>query len=341
MLNAGSFVTAGFGFAEKFVITAGDNYFLPLTMAHAIGALVAPAIAVATGGVLTLADRFSPGRFWQQVRESGATCSILFPAHLNLLLSAAQDSGDTPLRLIITHAWDERFATRFGVGLATVWGMTETGAMATGSTPGAARGARAGYVGTPMTGVEIGVFGPDGSRLPPGDVGEIRLRHEHVMLGYLNDPEETSRMLVGGWVCSGDEGVVEADGSVYFLGRKRHMIKRSGENISPDEVAEALLTHPAVIEALVFGVADDVRTEEVAAVLVVEQDARPEDILAVAGKRIAARKLPRYVAVTTAALPRLGNGKIDRKNVVEGFALESAWDRSCPLPSEAPATRLS
>src|SRR5262249_43322778 len=134
---------------------------------------------------------------------------------------------------------------------------------------------------------------------------------------------------------------VEADGSVYFLGRKRHMIKRSGENISPDEVADALLTHPAVIETLVFGVADDVRTEEVAAVLVVGQGARPEDIRAVGGQRIGARQRPGYVEVTTGALPRLGNGKIDRKGVVEGFALESAWDRSCPLPPEAPATRPS
>ncbi|SCL17025.1 class I adenylate-forming enzyme family protein [Micromonospora inyonensis] len=330
VLRAGSFASVGSGFAERFGITASDNFFLPLTMAHAIGALVAPAVAVTTGAAITVVDRFSPSTFWRQVAEAGGTCSILFPAHLNLLLGAEADApapGESPLRLVITHAWSERFAQRFGVELATVWGMTETGAMATGSEPGAARHRPAGFVGHPMSEVDVGVFDDHGTRLGTGEIGEIRLRHRHVMLGYLRDPAATEQVLVDGWVCSGDEGAVDDSGSVYFLGRTRSMIKRSGENISPDEVVDALMSHAAVVEAFAFGVPDEVRTEEVAALVVVRHPVSPAEILGTAADRIVARKLPRFMVITESALPRLGNGKLDRVAIVEGFNLDTAWDR--------------
>ncbi|MGW3472915.1 class I adenylate-forming enzyme family protein [Saccharopolyspora sp. NPDC000995] len=330
VLGAGAFVSSGAGFAEHFGFTGEDVYFLPLTLAHAVGALVAPAMAVAAGGGLALVDRFSPAVFWRQVERFGATCSILFPTHLNLLTEAEHDApgpGESDLRLVITHAWNEGFATRFGVELATVWGMTETGAMATGSAPGAARGREPGYVGTPMPDVEVAMFSPDGERLPRGAVGEIRLRHPHVMLEYLRDPGASARTLVDGWVRSGDEGVVREDGSVYFLGRRSNMIKRSGENISPDEVVDALLTHSAAVEAIVFGVADEIRSEEVAAVVMTRSAVDPGDLLTAAAEHLSARKLPRYLKLSADHLPRLSNGKMDRARIVREFSKASAWDR--------------
>ncbi|MBB5160023.1 acyl-coenzyme A synthetase/AMP-(fatty) acid ligase [Saccharopolyspora phatthalungensis] len=327
VLNAGAFGSSGAGFAECFGITASDNYFLPLTMAHAIGALVGPAMAVVTGGSLTLVDRFSPTSFWRQVAETGATYSILFPAHLNLLMETQEDgpsAGESSLRLVITHAWLENFYRRFNVNLATVWGMTETGAMATGSAPGHQP---EGYVGKPMSGVEVGIFDEMSQRLPAGEVGEIRLRHRNVMLEYFKNPEATGTTLVDGWVRSGDYGFVDADGGLYFGGRLQDMIKRSGENISPEEVINALVDHPDVTEAFVMGVPDPIRTEEVAALVVIQRRVDLSDVIEVASQRLIRRKLPRYIIATRDPLPRLGNGKIDRATIKRDFDPANAWDR--------------
>ena len=329
VLGAGVFPSAGRAFVEHFGLRESDGFFLPVTLGHAIGALVAPAIATWSGGSLTLVDRFSPSRFWEQVAETGATISILFPAHLNLLLETAASAppkGATTMRHIITHVWMEPFRERFGVELSTVWGMTETGALCSGSEPGY-RGQWEGYVGTPMAGVEIGVFDEDLRRLGPEEVGEIALRHDQVMLGYLDDPEATAATLVDGWVRSGDYGEVDAEGRLFFRGRLKNMIKRSGENVSPEEVENVLVEHPDVVECLVFGVPDPIRTEEVAAVVVTRTDVAPEAVLEFAGERLSRLKLPRYVVVDREPLARLGNGKIDRPGIKRGFDAAGAWDR--------------
>src|SRR5439155_18251265 len=104
--------------------------------------------------------------------------------------------------------------------------------------------------------------------LRAGATGEICLRHPHVMLGYLKSPDATAATLVDGWVRSGDLGYLDERGQLFFAGRLKNVIKRSGENISAEEVEAALDAHPGVAEALVFAVPDALRTEEVAAVVV-------------------------------------------------------------------------
>jgi acyl-coenzyme A synthetase/AMP-(fatty) acid ligase len=329
VLGAGVFPSAGRAFVEHFGLRADDNYFLPLTMGHAIGALVAPAIATWAGAALTIVPKFSPSTFWRDVTQAGATISILFPAHLNLLMKTAESgppTGTSSLRHVITHVWMEQFRTRFGVELSTVWGMTETGALCAGSEPGY-RGQWPGYVGTPMHAVEIGVFDQAFRRLPPGQVGEIALRHDQVMLGYLDDPQATAATLVDGWIRSGDYGEVDGDGRLYFHGRLKNMIKRSGENISAEEVEDILNQHPDVVECLVFAVPDPIRTEEVAVVVVAPADLAPHALLDFAAERLSRLKLPRYVAVERQPLARLGNGKLDQLEIRRSFDAGSAWDR--------------
>lgn len=329
VLGAGVFPSAGRAFVEHFGLVESDNYFLPLTMGHAIGALTAPAIATVLGGSLSIVPKFSPSVFWSQVAETGATVSILFPAHLNLLMEtagSAPGAGETSLRLVITHQWKEDFRQRFGVELAMVWGMTETGALSSGSEPGY-RGQWEAYVGHPMRGVEIGIFDEHFQRLGTGQVGEIALRHEQVMLGYLDDPEATAATLVDGWVRSGDYGLMDEEGRLFFQGRLKNMIKRSGENVSAEEVENILSEHPDVVECLVFGVPDRIRTEEVVAVVVTRTAVQPEAIMEFAGRKLSRLKLPRYLTVTQEPLARLGNGKIDRLAIRRGFDTESAWDR--------------
>lgn len=329
VLPAGAFPSAGEAFDDRFGFGANDNYFLPLTMSHALGVVAAPAMTIMAGGSITLADRFSPSRFWSQVAQSGATASILFPTHVNLLMetqAGAPAAGESSLRLVITHTWIERFRARFGAELALVWGMTETGALCTGSEPGQ-RSDREGFVGAPMLGVQVQVRDELGRALGPGESGEICLHHPHAMLGYLNDPKATSRALVDGWVQSGDLGTLDSQGHLHYQGRIKNMIKRSGENISAEEVENVFSALPGVSECLVFGVGDPIRSEEVAMVVAVRNGAEAKALLEQAGEKLVRWKLPRYVVTTEKPLPRLGNGKLDRPTLRRDFDTNTAYDR--------------
>lgn len=330
VLPTGSFWSAGLGYAERFGVVASDNYFLPMTMAHAVGALTVQSMTIHKGGRISIFDRFSPSNFWNQVVESEATYSILFPAQLNLLLEVqetAPAAGETPLRLVATHAWSEPFRERFGVELTLCWGMTETGANSTGTGPDYRGELGEGYVGTPMKDVEVAVMDNDGNHLAANTEGEICLRHEDIMIEYLKDPENTAKTVVDGWVHSGDRGLVDENDGLFFLGRFKNLIKRSGENVSPEAVEEALAEHPAVAESMVFGVPDRIRTEEVAAVIVLRQKVDPAELTRLVAGKIAKWHAPRYVRITSEPLPRLGNGKFDRPSVVKAFSVEDAWDR--------------
>ncbi len=331
MIGAGTLASVGRGFSERYGIVADDNWLQPTPVAHAIGALTGLGIAVHTGCALTLVDRFSPRAFWGQVDRYGATALVLYPAQVNLLLEADDGSvvaGETTLRLVITHAYFPRFPERFGLPLATVWGMTETGAICTGSEPGYAGELGENYVGTPMVGSEIGVFGEGFERLPAGEAGEIALRHADVMLGYLKDPEATARTLVDGWVRSGDRGVIDEQGGAFFAGRFKNVIKRSGENVSAEEVEIALSACEGVSECTVFGVPDPIRAEEVAAVAVVRPGATidPVALRAACARTLVRWKLPRYVTLVDEPLPRLLNGKVDRVRLIAAFDAATAWD---------------
>jgi acyl-CoA synthetase (AMP-forming)/AMP-acid ligase II len=340
VLGAGSFYSSGEAFANRFGITESDNFYLPMPLAHAAGAVTALSIVMHTGCRLTLADRFSPATAWDTIDSSGATVSILYPAQLNLLLETDDGSrapGQGSLRLVITHSYLQRFRDRFGVELATVWGMTETGAMCAGSEPGYRGEHGENYVGTAMLGVEIGILDERLQPLPPGRRGEICLRHRHVMLGYLDDPDATAKALVDGWVRSGDQGTMDVDGRVFFAGRLKNVIKRSGENVSAEEVEAALAVHPDVAECLVVGVPDRIRSEEVAAVVVARPGTAPDPatVRAVTADRLVRWKRPRYVVVRDVPLPRLPNGKIDRVELMASLDIGAAWDHEAVPAGDA------
>lgn len=331
MLRAGSFYSVGEAFAERFGATAEDTYFLPTTLSHAVGCVTAPSMTIQSGGTLSIADRFSPSTFWPELEIARGTYTILFPAQLNLLLEAdagAPEAGAHTLRLVITHADVGRFRERFGVELATVWGMTETGALSVGSEPGYRGELGENYVGTPMKGVDVAILDERLNHLEPGRDGEIALRHRHVMLGYLDDPRATEQTLVDGWVRSGDLGTIDEQGRLFFVGRLKNVIKRSGENISAEEVELALAAHPDVAECTVFGVADPLRTEEVYAVVVRRAGAPAEPVVlrSFCGETLVRWKLPRYIAVRDAPLPRLANGKLDRVALRASLDQGDAWD---------------
>ncbi len=328
LVPAGATLSVGEGVRVILSVEARDVVFLPTPLAHAVGLLTALGTCIRCGCALAMVDRFSPSQFWRQADASGATVCCLFPTHLNLLLEATPEPRSTSLRAIYTHAFNAEFVRRFDVDLHMCWGMTETGAMQTMS-EGLRTEPAAGYIGKAMAGVEVGCVGADNQPVPAGAVGELRLNHRHVMIGYHRDPESTAKVKHGDWISSGDLGRVDYEGRAYFEGRAKNVIKRSGENISAEEVENVLLQVPGVRECLVFGTPDPLRAEEVVACLRIDTNARLDaaGLLAQAGERLSRFKLPRFVSISQAPLPKLPNGKLDRQTIVSSFSRDTVWDR--------------
>jgi carnitine-CoA ligase len=237
------------------------------------------------------------------------------------------EKGSSTLRYVVTHADIPAFRDRFGVELGTIWGMSET-LICVGSDPGYRGELGPGYVGHPFAGGEVGIFDENFERVGPYQYGELCLRHPMAMLGYLKDPEATAATLRDGWVRSGDRGYMDHSGRAFFAGRYKAMIKRSGENVSAEEVEAALLEHPDVSECVVVAVPDRLRTEEVGAVVVrrAGTEGDPAQMREACSARLVRWKLPRYILVRDEPLPRLGNGKIDRTSTAALIDPTSTWD---------------
>jgi long-chain acyl-CoA synthetase len=329
VLPAGTTVDVGTGFARRFGVTGDDVFLLPFTAAHGVGGLVVPSMVLAVGCEVALEPSFSVSRFWPRVQEVQATVTLLFPAQLQLLRRYGDQIGprQTSLRLAITHVYDEAFRDRFGVETATVWACTEGGSHGAGSEIGYRGGRGDGYVGPPFEGTGIEIRDPAGHPLPAGEIGEIFVRQPYVMIGYLNDPAGTAAVKADGWIACGDLGALEPDGALIYHGRLKNMVKRSGESISPEQVENTLREHPAVVDAVVFGVPDPVRTEELAAVIHLRQRVPPLTLTGFVADRLARWKAPRYISVVDEPLPRLPNGKLDKVGIRDQHVLDQAWDR--------------
>jgi crotonobetaine/carnitine-CoA ligase len=173
------------------------------------------------------------------------------------------------------------------------------------------------------------IAGDDGKPLPRGETGELLIRGIGLMHGYHEDPEATARAFAGGWFHTGDLARMDAEGRVYFVGRTKDMIRRSGENVSADEVERALLLHPAVRLAAVIAVPDELRGEEVKAYVVCGGE-RPEPgaLAEFCAEKLAYFKVPRFWAFAE-DLPLTPSERVAKGELRKTPDLRAgAWDRS-------------
>jgi long-chain acyl-CoA synthetase len=225
-------------------------------------------------------------------------------------LSSLEDcqSGAAPLPVEVALRWKEKV----GVDIREGWGLTESGAITTGQpadlTP------KYGSIGKCLLKCNtIKVFDEKGQELPPGQQGEIAIKGPTVMKGYWNLPEETVKAIKDGWLYTGDIGYMDKDGYFYITGRKKDIIIRGGENVSPTEVEEIILQHPAVAEAGVVGIPDAVYGEEIKAFVVIKpgKHVNEEELIAFCKDRLPTFKLPKGVQFTE-SLPKNLLGKVLR-----------------------------
>jgi long-chain acyl-CoA synthetase len=216
--------------------------------------------------------------------------------------------GAAPLPVEVALRWKEKV----GVDIREGWGLTESGATTTGQ-PGDLP-PRYDSIGKCLLKCNtIKVFDEKGKELPPGQQGEIVVKGPTVMKGYWNLPEETAKTIKDGWLYTGDIGYTDEDGYFYITGRKKDIIIRGGENVSPVEVEEILLKHPAVAEAGVVGIPDAIYGEEIKAFVVLKPDkcVNEEELIAFCKDCLPTFKLPKKVQFTE-SLPKNILGKVLR-----------------------------
>jgi acyl-CoA synthetase (AMP-forming)/AMP-acid ligase II len=201
---------------------------------------------------------------------------------------------------------------RFGAPVLEAYGMTEAAhQMASNPLPPSAR--KPGSVG-PGTGVSIAILDEAGNLLPQGATGEVAIKGPNVFSGYEGNAEANAASFSNGWFRTGDQGFLDSDGYLVLTGRIKELINRGGEKISPREIDEALLTYPAVAEAVCFAIPDRVYGEEVAAAVVLRSPASESDLIAHCRSLVAEFKVPKVIYIVE-AIPRTVTGKMQRRIV--------------------------
>ena len=208
----------------------------------------------------------------------------------------------------------------FNAPVIEAYGMTEAShQMASNPLPPGIR--KPGSVGV-AAGPEVAIMAEDGDELlPAGEIGEIVIRGPNVMHGYANNPEANARAFTQGWFRTGDQGYMDEDGYVFITGRLKEIINRGGEKISPREVDEVLLDHPAVAQAVTFALPDADLGEDVAAAVVLrEPGATEKELRRFASLRLAPFKVPRRIVIVD-EIPKGPTGKIQRIGLAERLGL--------------------
>jgi acyl-CoA synthetase (AMP-forming)/AMP-acid ligase II len=208
----------------------------------------------------------------------------------------------------------------FGAPVLEAYGMTEAAhQMASNPLPPESR--KPGSVGC-GTNVEIAILDEAGNELPPKTVGEVSIKGPNVFLGYEGNAEANAESFSNGWFRTGDQGQLDSEGYLTLVGRIKELINRGGEKISPREIDEALLTHPAVAEACCFGIPDRVYGEGVAAAVVLKATATEKDLIAHCRSSLSDFKCPTTIYILD-AIPRTATGKIQRRNVAAAIMSEA------------------
>ena len=317
----------------------GERMINPLPLFH-MNALACSLMGmIAVGGALCVPDRFHPRSWWASVREARATClhylGVMPPMLMNL--PPSPEDRDHAVRwgfgAGVPPALHAPFEERFGFPLAETWAMTETG---TGGVINAHVEPR--LVGTATFGratfdgpvgrhreVEVRIADENGGNAAVGQPGELLVRRAGpdpragFFAGYLKDAEATAKAWEGGWLHTGDVVSRDADGNLFFLDRRKNVIRRSGENIAAVEVESVVREHPAVLDVGVAPVPDPVRGDEVFAAVV--SDEAPSEELARAIvfhtlERLAYHKAPGHVLFVP-ELPVTSTNKVKRQDLKE------------------------
>lgn len=311
-------------------MTSTDFHYSAAPLFHVGGMLYALA-GVARGHTSLILPAFEPAAVAGWMSDGGLDAVFLVPSMIDTLLAepAVRDGDFSRLRSIGYGAAPmspdllTRAMARFGCDFMNMFGAGTEAGLQTVLTPEDHRAALAGQphllgsIGKPGMGVDLRLCDRDLREVPPGEVGEIVTRSDAVMSGYLNQPEETAKVLVDGWFRGGDLAWQDEQGYLYLSGRRNDMIIRGGENIYPVEIESVLTEHPLVREAAVVGIPDAHWGETVCAYVTAEGASMDvAELRAHCRRSLAGYKVPeRFELVPD--LPRNASGKVLKRRLRE------------------------
>ncbi|HEX4949527.1 MAG TPA: AMP-binding protein [Blastocatellia bacterium] len=301
-----------------------------LPLSHVYGVLMMN-LGARLGSRSRILKHFDAGKVLATIEELRVQRLSLVPTMLTLLINHPDrekydvsslegvGSGGAPL----SEATRLEFERLFNCSVKQGYGLSETAGALTGYQP--EEPYRVGSVGPALPGVEICIMDMENNILPAGATGEICSRGKHIMQGYLNKPEATRDTIIDGWLHTGDIGYMDADGYVFITDRKKDLVIKGGENISPREIEEGIYSHPAVAEAAVFGVPDIVYGENLVAAVVLraEQSITAEDLTSHLSQYVTKFKLPAQI-VFRETFPKGPSGKILKRVLRDEFLAEKA-----------------
>jgi long-chain acyl-CoA synthetase len=320
MLSHANYLADARMFAELLPLSRGDVMGMVLPLFHVNAQFVTTILPMLIGAQVAMWDRFSASRFWAKVAEFGPVTFASVPTMLAALLHApgADEAETNTVRFVVCGAAPlspglfRRFEEKFGLAILEGYGLTEGVCTSTLNPFWGPR--KIGSIGRAVRGQQVALLDDAGNEVPDGEIGEVCLRGPNVMMGYFNNPEATAETLRGGWLHTGDLAYVDEDGYYFLVDRKKDMIIRGGENIYPREIEDVLLEHSGVKAAAVIGRPDEVRGEEVHAIVVLDDALDVTVIEEHCQKRLAAYKVPSSWEVV-AELPKTATGKIDKKEL--------------------------
>ena len=313
---------------------------MPLFYYSGFGTLTS---TLAAGASIAWPAGSDPGAFFAALDECRPSWYAAPPAAQTALLArAADDAGviaERPLRFIRcgTAALAPQVLTEvervFRAPVVVTYGSTEAGRVSSSSLPPAPR--KPGSVGL-VDAARVAILDGAGRTLPAGEVGEIAVRGPGVFDGYEDDPAATNAAFVDGWFKMGDRGVVDADGFLFIQGRIKEMVNRGGAKVSPRAVEDVLLVHPAVQEAVAFGMPHRTLGEDLASAVVLRTDAHASEreLREFAAARLADVEVPSRVVVVS-EIPKGPTGKVQRNRLAERLSAALASPHVTPTtPTE-------
>ncbi|MEZ6054012.1 MAG: AMP-binding protein [Planctomycetaceae bacterium] len=329
MLSHGGLIENARCVANLFNESYRSRSLMVLPMSHVYGILLMN-VGALHGFYTAMLSRFDPEEVLQTIQDYKVERVSLAPTMMVYLVNHPTrekydcsslrfvTAGSAPLAIEL----QEQFAKLFDCRVADGYGQSEATCAVTSYrdnepiVPGSA--------GCALEGVEICIMDDDGNQLGPNETGEICIKGPIVMLGYWQNPEATGETIVDGWLHSGDIGHMNEDGYVFITDRKKDMIVKGGENISPRQIEEAIHKHPGVAECAVYGVPDEMFQEEIAVAVVPKpgQSLSEEDIISAALEEVTKFKKPKYVSFRE-ALPKNSNGKVLKRTLREEWVASS------------------
>jgi acyl-CoA synthetase (AMP-forming)/AMP-acid ligase II len=307
--------------ARTLAFTPADRGLNIMPLFHIHGLIAGTLAPLAAGSTIFCSPGFNALKFFQWMAECKPTWYTAVPTmHQTILARAAQNReviAAHPLRFLRSSSSSippqviAELEAVFNAPLIESYGMTEAShQMASNPLPPAVR--KPGTVGV-AAGPEIAIMDDRGALLPRGATGEIVIRGPNVTLGYENNPKANGEAFTSGWFRTGDQGTIDADGYLSITGRLKEIINRGGEKISPREVDEVLMDHPAVAQVVTFAIPHDKLGEDIGAAVVLKEDrqATERELREFVQSRLADFKVPRRILLLE-EIPKGATGKLQR-----------------------------